>query len=280
MTRRGRLAPPALYQGLTRIARHLPALLTGHRPTRRGLLAASLHDPRLRRRRALDAATAVLRLTLENARLHEELHKTRDEVRVSHGRLVAAVDAERRRIQRDLHDGVQHRLLAISMMVQRSVNRPPGDRPDPRLADAAAQLVEVIRELRETAWGIYPAALAEQTLCVAVEELAERAPIPVTVSVPAVRWAEHVQQPAYFIIAEALSNTYKHANATRAGVKVEQRDRRLLIEVTDDGAGGADATKGSGLRGLDERVKALSGVLRLESPLARGTRVVVELPCA
>ncbi|MEU8270689.1 histidine kinase [Sphaerisporangium sp. NPDC049002] len=230
--------------------------------------------------RASRAAVAAARLALDNARLSEELHRALDEVRVSDARRVGAVDAERRRIQRDLHDGVQHRLLAISIMVRRSANRAPGDPADPRLSDAAAQLAEVVRELRETAWGIYPAALAEQTLSVALDELAERAPIPVTVRVPAARWPRQVEQSAYFIIAEALSNTYKHANATRAEVEVERRDRRLSIEVTDDGVGGADATKGSGLRGLGERVKALSGVLRLESPVAGGTRVIVELPCA
>ncbi|MET9844386.1 sensor histidine kinase [Streptomyces ossamyceticus] len=256
---------------------------------RRGeLLALLVHDPALREQRPLvDTVLAAAGLALDNARLLAAQRARLAEVRASRARLVLAADAERRRIQRDLHDGVQHRLLVISMLVDRA--RATGARPGGRgptgskesdLAAASAHLTEVLHELRALAEGIHPPALAEQGLAAAVEVLAERAPLPVVPEIPERRLPEHLERTAYFIVTEALSNVYKHAGATEARVRVDDGAGGLLvIEVTDDGTGGADPAEGTGLRGLEDRVGALGGRLRVHSPRGAGTRLVAELPC-
>jgi signal transduction histidine kinase len=255
---------------------------------RRGdLLAVLVHDPALLDQRPLvEAVLAASGLALDNARLLAAQRVQLKEVRASRARIVLATDAERRRIQRDLHDGVQHKLLAVSMLMERA--RDPGLHPEAtdgdavpaaQLATAATQLREVIGELRALSEGILPPALSEQGLAAAVEMLAERAPLPVLADVPARRWPEHLERAAYFVITETLANVYKHAGASRARVRVGGDARRLVVEVADDGVGGADLTLGTGLRGLHDRVGALNGTLQVESPPGSGTRIVAQLPC-
>lgn len=255
---------------------------------RRGqLLAVLVHDPVLLDQRPLvDAVLAASGLALDNARLLAAQRAQLEEVRASRARIVLATDAERRRIQRDLHDGVQHKLLGVSMLMERA--RDPGtgpgtaDRgaaPAAQLATAAVELREAISELRALTEGILPPALSEQGLAAAVEVLAERAPVPVLADVPMQRWPEHLERAAYFVITETLANVYKHAGASRARVRVAGDAHQLVVEVTDDGVGGVDPALGTGLRGLHDRVSALNGCLRVESPTGSGTRVVAELPC-
>jgi len=247
-------------------------------------LAALVHDPSLAEQRPLvDAVVAAARLALENARLHAAHRAQLAEVRASRARIVAAADAERHRIQRDLHDGAQHKLLAISMLVgQARAELPESRRTEysTGLLDfAATELRHVIRELRELTEGIDPPALTEQGLATVVEALAERAPLPVAFDVPQRRWPEPVERTAYFVINEALANAYKHAAAGLATVRVAMAGETLVVEVADDGVGGADPARGTGLRGLRDRVSAIGGTLRLRSAPGAGTRIVAELPC-
>jgi signal transduction histidine kinase len=228
---------------------------------------------------------ATARLALENARLHAARRAQLEQVQASRARIVAAADAERRRIQRDLHDGTQQRLLAVSMLVGRAREELLGRTrvrntayPAELLAKAGSQLHEVIRELRHMTEGIFPPALAEQGLAAVVEMLDERAPLPVLFEVPPRRWPDRIEQAAYFILNEALANVYKHARAGRTLVRLLERGPVIVIEVSDDGVGGADPDQGTGLRGLRDRVAALGGTLHLQSPPGGGTRLTVELP--
>jgi signal transduction histidine kinase len=258
-----------------------PVVRRGH------LLAVLVHDPALLDQRPLvDSVLAASGLALDNARLLAGQRARMEEVRAARARILLATDAERRRIQRDLHDGVQHKLLAVSMLMERARDaraRPSAtDRdavPAGELATAAAQLREAIGELRALAEGILPPALSEQGLAAAVEVLAERAPVPTLADVPTRRWPEQLERAAYFVVAEALANVYKHAGASRARVRVDGDAHRLVVEVADDGVGGVDLTRGTGLRGLHDRVGALSGTLQVDSAPGSGTRVVAELPC-
>jgi signal transduction histidine kinase len=242
------------------------------------LLAVLVHDPALSQQRGLvDAVVAAARLALDNARLDADWAADRARARASRDRAVRAAAAQRRRIQRDLDERVQEKLLVVADLVRQPATRAA---PPERLRAAAAQLGKIVHELRELTWGIYPPALAEQGLAAAVEALAERAPLPVTADIPARRWPEPVEQTAYFVISEALSNVYKHAGASHARVRVRARAGALAVEVVDDGRGGADRSRGTGLRGLDDRLTALHGVLRIHSEPGAGTRIVAEVPCA
>lgn len=216
-----------------------------------------------------------------------------EQLRASRARLVLAGDRERHRLQRDLHDGVQHRLLAVSMQVDRARAAREDDSTSSTgapLAAAAAELREVIRDLRRLAEGIHPPVLTDQGLAAAVEVLAERAPLPVTVSAPRRRWPEPVERAGYFVITEALANAYKHAGADEVSVLVAGDDLRLVVSVRDNGVGGigvpddstwdtGTAATGSGLRGLRDRVSALGGTLRVHSPAGAGTEIIADLPC-
>jgi signal transduction histidine kinase len=272
--------PQAADRALTTVIRHGETL------------AVLVHDPALKRQRPLiESVLATARLALDNARLLAMQRAQLEELRASRTRIVLAADTERRRIQRDLHDGVQHKLLAISMLVEQARHGlpergpadpvPPGVSPAPvnRLASAAQQLRETIHDLRLLTEAIHPPVLTEQGLAAAVEVIAERAPLPIQADVPARRWPEHLERAAYFVISEALGNIYKHANASRAWVRVGDDPHQLVLQVGDDGLGGADISSGTGLRGLRDRIGALGGVLRVDSPPGRGTRVVAELPC-
>jgi signal transduction histidine kinase len=191
------------------------------------------------------------------------------ELLASRARIVEAGDEQRRRVVRDLHDGAQQRLVNAVMTLQL------GD------VDAGIEHVRAaIAELRELARGIHPAILTDHGLAAAVESLADRAPLPVAVEIPETRFPPLIESAAYFICAEALTNVAKYAHAQRARVCVEQVDGRLELTISDDGVGGAEASAGGGLRGLQDRAAALHGTITVESPRGAGTRISVVLPIA
>jgi PAS domain S-box-containing protein len=199
-----------------------------------------------------------------------------DELRASRARLVEVADAERRRIQRNLHDGAQQRLTAVLLNLGLLRGAPEQHREllDVAIDDLAAGL----HELRELASGLHPSVLSQRGLVAALEALALRSPMPVELAaVPDHRLPEQVEAAAYYVVAEALANVQKHAEARRVVVRATADDRSLVVEVADDGAGGADR-EGGGLRGLADRVEALGGRLTLESPAGSGTRLVAEIP--
>ncbi len=241
-----------------------------------------VHDAGLASQRALvDAVVAAAHLALDNARLVTDQRALLDEVRDSRARIVVAADAERRRIQRDLHDGVQHDLLTLSVLLRQARERlARGDEPADELDIAAHRLPELVRGVRALTEGIHPPALAEQGLAVALEVIAERAPLPVLLDVADRRWPEHLERAAWFVATEALSNVYKHSAATRAVVTVCAAGGGMRITISDDGIGCADPSRGSGLHGLHDRVAALGGTVTVSSRPGRGTAVTAELPCA
>ncbi|MGH2968698.1 MAG: sensor histidine kinase [Solirubrobacteraceae bacterium] len=216
------------------------------------------------------------------ARLDAELRARMEELRASRVRIVEASDTERRRLERDLHDGAQARLVGLALLLGRARRSADAD-PDevPGLLDRAlAELSTSLSELRELARGIHPAVLTERGLDAALYALASRAPVPVTLdSNGDGRLPEPVEIAAYFVVAEALANVAKYARATEANVAVRRIDGCVTVDVTDDGIGGADAAHGSGLRGLADRVAALDGTLSVESQAGRGTHLHVEIPC-
>jgi signal transduction histidine kinase len=240
--------------------------------------AALLHDHRL-----VDGVAAVARLAVMNERLAGALHARLDEVRASRARIVAATDAERQRVERNLHDGAQQRLVTLALHLRVARERLDGN-PDTELAplveEALAELGVALAELRELAQGVHPSVLTDHGLAAALEFLAERAPLPVTVKASAERYPATLEGTAYFIAAEALTNIAKYAHASHANISVTRTNDRLTVDVTDDGTGGADPAKGSGLRGLSDRVAAVDGRLRVESQPGKGTRIHADLPCA
>jgi signal transduction histidine kinase len=217
----------------------------------------------------------------ENVRLDAELQARLDELRESRARIVEASYAERRRVERDLHDGAQQRLVALALelqMVRTRMESDPGAAAG-MLEEAAGELAAATQELRELARGIHPALLSDRGLVAALEALAQRAPLPVSVVADdGARAGEAVEAAAYFVVSEALTNVSRHAGARSAEVKVAHRDGWLEVEVSDDGAGGADVAAGSGLRGLADRVGALGGTLAVDSPPGGGTTLRVSLP--
>jgi PAS domain S-box-containing protein len=202
------------------------------------------------------------------------------ELRASRARLVEVGDVERRRIQRNLHDGAQQRLTSVLLSLGRLRERATADRDTALLDLAIDELATGLQELRELASGLHPSVLSERGLVPALETLALRAPVPVELAaVPDRRLPEQVEVGAYYVVAEALANVHKHAGARRVVVRATVEEAVLVVEVVDDGAGGADA-QGGGLRGLVDRVEALGGTLELHSAAGRGTRVTARLPLA
>jgi signal transduction histidine kinase len=203
-------------------------------------------------------------------------------VKESRTRIATAADEERRRIERDLHDGAQQRLVALALEL-RSAQRTLGQAADPELdrllASTADELQVAVEELRSLAQGIHPGTLTQAGLGSALESLAARMPVPVTVEALAERLSPEVEATAYFVASEALTNVAKHARASKATVRARRDDGTLVVEVSDDGVGGARPDAGSGLRGLADRVEAQGGRLRVESAPGSGTRVVGEIPC-
>ena len=264
-----------------------PVALDGHRATSvlrqdGAPLAALSYDPSLREDpKLIEAVATAARLSLENARLQAELRAQLREVRASRARIVAADDTARRRFERDLHDGAQHRLVSLLLNMQLGRRgRDVGD-AGTLLDEVERGLGEVLDELRALASGLLPPALAEYGLEAAVSELVARVPLRIDVGeMPTARLPEPIEVAAYFVVAEGLTNAAKHARASSASVRVAAADGLLRVEVGDDGVGGASEDGGSGLRGLADRVEALDGRLKVSSPLGAGTRVRAEVPCA
>jgi signal transduction histidine kinase len=244
--------------------------------------ALLLHDPALvEEPELLEAAAAAASIALENAQLHVELRARLEELRGSRARIVEAGRRERQRLERNLHDGAQQRLVALSLQVS-LLERRLVESTDARagLSELQRELDLLLEELRDLAHGIHPPVLSGHGLGVALEELGARAPVPVQlrVQIPD-RLPEPVEAAAYYVVSESLANLAKHARATAASVEVARIDEGVVIEIIDDGIGGADTEGGSGIRGLADRVEALGGRLRVWSPQRGGTRVRAEIPC-
>jgi signal transduction histidine kinase len=243
-------------------------------------LAVLVHDrDLLDQPRLLEAAGSAARLALENERLQAELRAKLAELRASRARIVRASDEERRRLERDLHDGAQQRLLSLGMALQLLHGRGDGEA---LLMDAEAELQQALAELRELARGIHPAILTDHGLADAIRSLAQRAPVPVEIETSADRLPEPVETACYFVVSEALANVAKYAHATKAWIRLDKDDGTARIEVRDNGVGGADPDRkgSSGLRALGDRVGALDGTLTIDSPENGGTVVRAEIPCA
>jgi signal transduction histidine kinase len=246
-------------------------------------VAAIVHDELLLEERDhVNAVGAAAALALENERLDAELRAKVEELRASRERMLSIGLEERRRLERDLHDGAQQRLvsMALSLRMARAKLRADPDRAEALLEGAGAELDAALGELRELARGIHPAVLSDRGLDTALETLAHRAPVPVELEVRArERLPEAVEMAAYFVVAEALTNVAKYAGASHATVTVERQNGRLVVAVEDDGVGGADPQNGTGLRGLADRVGILEGRLEVDSEPGRGTRVTARIPC-
>jgi signal transduction histidine kinase len=244
-------------------------------------VAALLHDASLKKEpELLDAVVAAAGIALENGRLESELRARVEELRQSRARIVEVAQTERRRLERDLHDGAQQRLVTLSLQLKTLTSQlaaQPG--ATPLLEEARSELDQSLRELRELARGIHPAVVTESGLGTALDGLASRATVPVEVDVDLdTRPPEPVELAAYYFVSESLTNVVKHAEASSARVEVTRDDGRLVVEVLDDGVGGASTDGGSGLRGLKDRIEALGGQVQVWSPRGDGTRVRAEIP--
>ncbi|HSC92663.1 MAG TPA: PAS domain S-box protein [Gaiellaceae bacterium] len=214
-------------------------------------------------------------------RLNAELHARLEELAASRARIVTAGDVERRRLERNLHDGAQQRLVTLSLSLRIASAKLDSDPPAARaaLAGAGAELALALDELRELARGLHPAVLSDRGLRAAVEVLAARVPVPVEIAdLPDERLPEPVEAGAYYLIAEALTNVTRYAQASTVRVRAVASDASLAVEVSDDGVGGADPAAGSGLRGLADRVEVLGGSLEVDSPAGGGTSLRAEIP--
>jgi signal transduction histidine kinase len=242
------------------------------------LLGILVHDPAIEAEDPglVEAVGNAARLALENERLAAEVRAQLEEVRASRARIVEAADAERRRVERDLHDGAQQRLVALALRLQVASKTTP--EASALLDEATGELQTAIGEVRGLARGVHPTILTETGLGAAVDALAERTPLPVSVDISERRFDPHLEATAYFVVAEALTNVARYAAASEARVAAVEDDGRLVVTVEDDGRGGADATAGSGLRGLSDRLAAVDGRLTITSPSGGGTIVRAELP--
>ncbi len=247
------------------------------------LVGAMVYDRSLDEERDIVAAAAsAAALAMENGRLEAELRARVADLQESRARLVTEGMAERRRLERDLHDGAQQRLVSLSLqlgLARGAVDRDPEEARE-LLGRASTELDQALEELRELARGLHPAILTDRGLPAAIDALAARSPTPVDVeAVPDERLPAPVEVAAYFVVSEALANLAKHAGAEHAKVRVERVNGHAVVEVRDDGRGGADAG-GHGLRGLSDRVAALDGRLAVDSPPGKGTTIRAEIPCA
>jgi signal transduction histidine kinase len=245
-------------------------------------MALLIHDP------ALDYETTLLSLVaaatsmlIHKAQLEVELRARVDELRGSRMRILDAEQRQRRRLERDLHDGAQQRLLALSLSLS-EIESQIGDDDDlrARVDEARSEVAASLQELRNLAHGIHPAALIDHGVAVALESLATRAPIPVEVTtVPLEGISPAAELTAFYLVSEALANVAKHSQASTATIDLEIDGDILVVEITDDGVGGADTRGGSGLRGLADRVEAVGGRFMVWSPAGDGTRLRAEIPC-
>jgi signal transduction histidine kinase len=245
-------------------------------------VAALIHDPALLDEpELLEGVQAAAGMALENARLHAELRARLEELRGSRVRILEAAQHERQLLERNLHDGAQQRLIALSLDLSLLEDRVDGS-PEVKagIDQARGEIAASLAELREISSGLHPAVVSGHGLPVALEQLAARAPVPVKLDVDvAERLPEPLEIAAYYVVSESLANVAKHAQAKTARVEVRKEYDELVLEVVDDGVGGADSERGTGLRGLADRVESLDGRLRVWTPRGGGTRVRAEIPC-
>jgi signal transduction histidine kinase len=253
------------------------------RPGQGAPIAVVIADPVLARYRGLfDAAMRASGLALQNAQLQAQAAREKlERVKVSRARMIEAELAERRRLERDLHDGVQQHLLSISARLAAAMTKTTDPEATTAFSHAREGLKAVLAELRDLAHGIHPAALTQGGLAVALEEAAGRFPLPVRVIAPARRLGDAVEATLYFVACEALTNVVKHAMADSALVTVRAGDAWVEMEIADDGVGGitAGAGQGQGLANIADRVSALDGEVAIDSPPGQGTRITVRVPC-
>ena len=239
-------------------------------------LAALVHDAGvLEDRELVGSVAAAARIAVSNVRLQREIRRQVDEVEASRRRIVEAADLERRRLERELREGAERRLAHVERVVADSAG--DGARA-PLFAEALAEIGRARAELQEFAQGIHPRVLTEGGLAAALADLSRRAPVPVELAAPAERVPVALEAAAYFVCSEALANIGKYSGASKAEIDVSLDADRLVVAVRDDGVGGAALEKGSGLRGLADRVEALGGRLTVDSPPEKGTLLVAELP--
>jgi signal transduction histidine kinase len=245
-------------------------------------IAALVHDPLGIEPEHVDAVGAAAALALANERLDAELRARVAELRDSRERMLRVGLEERRRLERDLHDGAQQRLvsMALSLRIARGKLRDDPDAADELLAGAGDELDAALEELRELARGIHPAVLSDRGLDTAIETLARRAPVPVDLgNLPGERLPEAIELAAYFVVSEALTNVAKYARASHATVDLNRDNGRLTVKVTDDGVGGANPDEGTGLRGLADRLAVIEGRLEVDSEPGTGTTITARIPC-
>lgn len=245
-------------------------------------VAALIHDPALLDEpELLDGVEAAAGIALENGRLNAELRARLEELRGSRARIVEAAQNERQLLERNLHDGAQQRLIALSLnlsLLKGRVNGTPEVRAG--IDQARREVAASLAELREISSGLHPAVVSGHGLPVALEQLAARAPVPVELAIEVKgRLPEPLEVAAYYVVSESLVNIAKHAQAKTARVEIVKEQSELVLEIVDDGIGGADSERGTGLRGLADRVESLDGRLRVWTPRGGGTRVRAEIPC-
>jgi signal transduction histidine kinase len=246
-------------------------------------VAALIHDASLKEEPQLvGAVTSAAGIALENERLQADLRARLSDLRASRARIVEAGDSARRKLERDLHDGAQQRLVSLSVVLRVIAGKEPEGSPVARLLETArAELNASLEELRRIARGIHPAVLSDHGLSVALESLAARAPVKVTLDVDLPqRPPGPIEVAAYYLVAEGLTNVAKYAEADTASIRIANEHDTLVVQLSDDGKGGADPDHGSGLRGLADRVEALDGRLKVWSPSGGGTVLRAEIPCA
>jgi signal transduction histidine kinase len=242
-------------------------------------VAALVHDPTvLEDQGLLEAVASAAQLAGSNARLQAEVQARLVELAASRRRILEARDEERGRLERRLHEGAEARLRELAGTLRRSRRSASGEKTRQQIARAEDQLVRTLEDLRRLARGLHPRVLSEHGLEGALAALVKDFPLPVEIKVAGTQLPPRVAVAAYFVCAEALANVAKHAAASRVAVAVTAGEGRVRVEIEDDGVGGADPGRGSGLRGLADRVEVFSGTLRLESLPDRGTRLAAEIP--
>jgi signal transduction histidine kinase len=245
-------------------------------------VAALIHDPALLDEpELLDGVEAAAGIALENGRLNAELRARLEELRGSRARIVEAAQNERQLLERNLHDGAQQRLIALSLDLSILKGRIDGhSEARAGIDQARRQIAASLAELREISCGLHPAVVSGHGLPVALEQLAARSPVPVELEIEVEgRLPEPLEVAAYYVISESLTNIAKHAQARTARVEIVKDQGELVLEIVDDGIGGADSERGTGIRGLADRVESLDGRLRVWTPRGGGTRVRAEIPC-
>jgi signal transduction histidine kinase len=244
-----------------------------------GPVAALVHDPAVLGDPGLrEAVSSAALLAAANARLQAEVRAQVAELRESRRRILEAGDEERIRLELRLREGAEERLEALAEQLRGTQLSVPSEAGAERIDRIEAQLARTLEELRRLAHGLHPRVLAEEGLAGALGSLAEQAPVQVEVVAPVARLPAEVEAVAYFLCSEALANIAKHASASRVSVSVRPGDGRVRVVIEDDGLGGADPGRGTGLRGLADRVEALGGTLHVESPAGGGTRLAAEIP--